>query len=186
MRRRNKKTTGRLPAHTPAITARHLLLPSACLLLSLSAPAATADQHQVAGWVEHVLLYPGPIRIKAKLDTGAKTTSLSVINIKQFSHGGRPWVRFRVYDSAGHPVTLERPLVRTVLIKRHGEPAKPRPVVMMKLCLGTLLKATQVDLENRSNYLYPLLVGRRFLAGDFLVDPGRTLTIRPACTDPRN
>jgi len=181
MRRQHKKNPGVQPAHTPLFASCRLALAAACLLAALAAPAAAADHKQVTGWVEHVLLYPGPIRLKAKMDTGAKTSSLSVISIKHFSRDGRPWVRFRVYNSDGHPITLERPVVRTVLIKRHGEPPKPRPVVMMNLCVGSVLKAAQIDLANRSNYLYPLLVGRRFLAGHFLVDPDRTFTVRPSC-----
>lgn len=185
MRGKHRKVFVRQPPCSALTCYRLLLMAGAWLLLAPAAPAAVSGHKPVAGWVEHVLIYPGPIRLKAKMDTGAKTSSLSVISIRHYSRNGHPWVRFRVYNSNGRPITLERPLVRTVLIKRHGEAPKPRPVVMLKLCLGSVLSETQVDLANRKNYLYPLLVGRRYLAGRFLVDPSRMFAASPGCNRSR-
>lgn len=151
------------------------------LLLGLAPAVAAAGGKQAVGWVEQAELLPGPVPLKAKLDTGAKTSSLRVTRIKRFTHNGHPWIRFTLTDATGKAVTLQRPQVRTVLIKRHGSAPKPRPVVMINVCVGSVFKRAQVDLTTRGDFIYPLLVGRRFLSGHFIVDPGRTFVTRPHC-----
>lgn len=165
-----------------AIARRLFLAASAVLALGLFTGRALAAGPQIVGWVEVVQLHADrTITLKAKMDSGAKTSSLAVTDLQRFSRGGRPWVRFRIQASNGAKVTIERPVLRTVRIKRHGRASKARPVVVMGLCVGSVFKRTQIDLADRGNYLYPLLVGRRFLQGDFLIDPGRTLTVAPHC-----
>ena len=48
-----------------------------------------------------------------------------------------------------------------------------RPVVAIKICLGSTVKEVEVNLVDRSGFGYPILIGRSFLAGDFLVDASR-------------
>ncbi len=151
------------------------------LALVLLPAAALAAGPQVVGWVEQVTLYPGAVTLKAKIDSGAETTSLDVEHVVHFRRNGSPWVRFELSVGIGRRVVLERPEVRSVQIKRHGSPSQPRPVVMLELCLDSVLKQTEVNLTDRAGFIYPLLVGRRFLQGDFLIDPGHTFTSKPAC-----
>lgn len=149
--------------------------------LGLPAPAAAAQGKHVVGWIERARVDPGGIVLKAKMDTGAKTTSLNVARLERFSRDGRPWVRFELTRSDGKVIAMERPQVRTARIKRHGAPPRLQAVVMLGLCLDSVYKQTEVSLADRTGFNYQLLVGREFLGGNFLVDPGRTFVAQPSC-----
>lgn len=146
-------------------------------------PTALARDRHIVGWVEHaqIRMAGRSIALKAKMDSGAKTSSLSVTHLQRFSRDGHPWVRFDVSDGPGASVTFERPVIRQVRIKRHDAAAKSRPVVILGICLDSVYKEAQIDLADRANFLYPLLIGRRFLQGDFLIDPGRTFVSNTPC-----
>jgi hypothetical protein len=53
-----------------------------------------SDDLRVAGWVERVSIFPGNLKIKAKLDTGARNSSLNATDIDAFERNGAKWVRF--------------------------------------------------------------------------------------------
>lgn len=133
------------------------------------------------GWVENVLVLPEKLTLKAKLDTGAATTSIDASDITRFEQHGRPWVRFAITDQRGHAAVLERPVVRTVKVKRSGLEDEDRPVVLLALCLGGEFRDVAVTLSDRSNLLYTLLIGRSAMAGRFLVNSSRKFTAKQGC-----
>lgn len=148
---------------------------------ALAAVSNTAQTPAVFGWVEWIYIEPHHIHVKAKLDSGAKTSSLSAVDIKRFKRDGDIWMRFRVPISAGDGGTgqpqlieMERKLEREVLIKRHGGGPSRRPVVEIDVCLGERLITTPVTLTDRSRFNYPLLLGRSALRGQVLLDAGQT------------
>lgn len=160
-------------------------------LLWLSAPCAAAptDSNKVmAGWLEPVYLSELPQhRIKAKLDTGAKTSSINARDIESFTRNGKPWVRFELVlkgiRGKTRTIALERPRLRSVLIKEHnGKPGK-RPVVTLELCFSGTPHQIEFTLADRSEFNYPVLLGRRFLAGIAVVDPQATYVTEPDCTE---
>jgi hypothetical protein len=135
-------------------------------------------QPAVVGWVEYVRLCPGSALMKAKLDVGALTSSLDVRELQRFQKQGQEWVRF-TYLAGARSVTVERPLVRNAQIKRHGGGAVERPVVLLTIQLGDFRQETEVNLADRQNFIYPLLLGRQFLKeARVTVDSGRTFTCR--------
>jgi hypothetical protein len=148
----------------------------------LSAAASLpAQAAAVFGWVEWAYIEPHHIHVKAKLDSGAKTSSLSAINIERFERDGAIWMRFHVPISASDGGTekpqlieMERKLEREVLIKRHGSGPARRPVVVINVCLGEQSFDTPVTLTDRSRFNYPLLLGRSALRGRVLLDAGQT------------
>ena len=148
----------------------------AVLLFTLPAEAG-----EVAGWLEPARLEPEGIWVSAKLDTGADRSSLGAADIQIFSEDGRDRVLFRPQSPDLGATLIERPLVGMANIKRHGAPAEIRPVIRLRFCLAGLSKEIDVNLADRSNYEQPLLIGRNFLAGDFLVDPAVTFTTEPRC-----
>ena len=76
-------------------------------------------------------------------------------------------------------ITVERPLVRNSLIKKHGGGFRERPVVRLAIQLGDFCQETEVNLSDRQNFLYPLLLGRQFLqAAQVTVDSNRTFACR--------
>lgn len=132
------------------------------------------DLKRVSGWVEKVAIGNPPIVVDAKIDTGAKHSSLHAVEYHVFSKEGDEWVRFTVKDKTGNDRRLELPLLRYTKIKQKNKQlGQARPVVKLDLCLGNKSKEVEVNLVDRSNFDYPLLVGRSFLQGNFLVDVDR-------------
>lgn len=156
---------------------------AACLLAAFAAPSGAGGTY---GWVEFAELYLDgqPIRVKAKLDTGAKISSLDATDIAPFERDGKRWVRFRPSRSGAEQASLvEQPIARYVRIKRHNGSHDRRPVIRLPLCLGDELRTVEVNLTDRGNFIYPLLLGRKALAGLAVVDPARTFVRAPRCDD---
>jgi hypothetical protein len=155
----------------------------AVLALGLPPDAGAAERSKtIFGYVERVIISDKGFSLKARLDTGAQTSSLDAHNIRRFRRGDSRYVRFDVMDpETGEFVTLERPLVRNVRIRQHTGPAMRRPVVKMWLCLGHEVREVEVNLTPRPEFLYPLLIGRSAMRGAILVDPELTFTARPKC-----
>lgn len=147
--------------------------------LAISPPVAAKHGQQViiAGWLETVVLSPWQIQLKAKLDTGAKTSSIHAENQQRFERDGKPWVRFNLPKGGKKNAKIEiieTPLTREVLIKRHKLPPAVRPVVQLGFCINAHYYETEFTLANRGNFNYPVLLGRRFLKNHILVDAGKT------------
>jgi hypothetical protein len=161
------------------------------LWLSATCHAGAAAPGKVtAGWLETIYLTELPdSETKAKLDTGAETSSINAHNIADITRDGRPWVRFELdlKDRQGkvRTLTLDRPRLRNVLIKeRDGKPGR-RPVVTLEICFSGNLYQAEFTLADRSEFNYPVLLGRRFLAGVAVVDPQSTYLTQPDCSDRR-
>ena len=152
------------------------------LVLVLCLLPGPARAQPAIGWVDTAAIYPGRILVRARMDSGAKTSSLRTDSCQSFERGGDTWIRLRVTDRRGHPHTLERRVVRIAAIKQHSATPTRRPVIRLGLCVGDVYKEVEVTVAARANLNYPLLVGRNFLAGSFLIDSARTYTAKPACS----
>ncbi len=138
----------------------------------------------IVGYVEKVKIYlpSSHIVIKAKIDTGAKTSSLDVNHLVFFSQQGEDWVRFSVTDDDGEPILLSLPVERSTRIRRAGAKRDERPVVKLGLCVGGYFKEGEVNLTEREGMNYPMLIGRRFLSQSFLVDSAhKFVQKKPRC-----
>ena len=94
-----------------------------------------------------------------------------------FERDGRKWVRFIFTDPTKEKsfrVKIEAPLVRVVHIKDPGGKSEPREVVKLGMQIGERKLTGEFTLNNRSNMLAPVLIGRTMLQELGLVDPGRT------------
>jgi hypothetical protein len=153
------------------------------LLAALAlAPAAMAGEKTIMGWIEKVRIYPGNFLVHAKLDSGAEYSSLDAGNLTVFDRDGKPWVRFDLEEKReGKKLTIERPLLRWAPIKRHNQEPQRRPVIKLGLCLGNIYKETEVNLINRKNYQYRMLIGRKFMEGSVIIDPSAKYTVEPQC-----
>jgi hypothetical protein len=159
-----------------------VMLRAAGLLLVLLTGASAAPAKEVVGWIEMTTVYPGAITFEAKLDTGADNTSLNASDIERFEREGDEWVRFRVENEAGESSVLERPIVRIARIKRHYGGQQERPVISLGICIDRIYKEVPVNLVDRTGFKYRLLIGRSYLAGDFLIDSGARHMAQPACS----
>lgn len=123
------------------------------------------------GQVEYADIMPLGLRQKARIDTGAETTSVGAINIEEFERDGRKWVKFGVaLRDSDEVIEFKAPLLRTASIKRHNADNVQRPVVQMRLAIGGLEQTLEVTLADRSDFEFPVLIGRNFLDGRALVD----------------
>jgi hypothetical protein len=152
-------------------------------LLLAGAGSAAAKGPVVLGWLELARLDPDQLVLRGKLDTGAQNSSLHAKDVAELRRGGQPWVRFTVASDEGRTVTLERPVERIASIKRAGADAQKRYVVLLELCVARVAKRVEVNLTDRSDMTYQLLIGRSFLAGAIMVDSSATYTTRPTCVE---
>lgn len=133
---------------------------------------------QVYGWREHVTIKGAPKPLVAKLDTGARTSSIHAEKKEMFERDGKKWMRFVLTDpTAGEDafrLRMEAPLVRVVHIKEPGGESVAREVVMLGIQIGERRLRGEFSLNNRSNMLAPVLIGRMLLQELGVVDPSRT------------
>jgi hypothetical protein len=149
-----------------------------------AAGAATRDL-VILGWVERVHLVDTGITVKAKLDSGAETSSLDARIIKKFRQKGKRWVRFALTDpQSGEEHVLVRERVRTIGVVQHEGSNQVRPTVMLQVCIADRLLDIEVSLIDRSEFSYRLLLGRRALRSFAVIDPGNTNLTQPRCKIP--
>ncbi len=143
-------------------------------------PAARVADKLVIGAVENVYIDPPEQLFKARIDTGAAGTSIHASNITPFERDGRDWVRFDInHPTIETPITVERPLARTVLVKQASADApERRMVIKMTLTLGPLTEQVDVSLSERTTMTYPVLVGRNFLRNLAVVDVSQRLIVK--------
>jgi hypothetical protein len=156
------------------------LLVSAAIVVLAALPVGV-HARQTVGWVEHVLVGQAAVMVKAKIDTGAQTSSLNCDCITADETDGKQWVSFTVIDTKGVRHSLSKPVVRIATIKRHYGEAQKRYVVRLDICLGDTKREVEVTLVDRTGFEYPMLIGRNFMQGDFLVDPSNTYLEKPTC-----
>ncbi len=158
----------------------------ACTALLVCDAVAETTDLKILGWLESAVLIDPGIEIEAKLDTGAETSSLDARIIKKFKKGGKRWVRFAVTDRvSGEEFVLVRRRVRTIGVIQHDGTTQVRPVVKLEICVGGEVLKTEVSLIDRTEFNYPLLLGRSALASFALVDPNNTHLGDPGCRAPK-
>ena len=164
---------------------------SVLALLSLLALPVMAAEPTLYGRYENIKLPEiGGEVLKAKMDTGALTASLSAKDIETFTRDGEDWVRFRLATKGASSKVYEHKIARISKIKTRTEededddaaPTK-RPVVDLEMCLGNVKRTVEVNLTDRSSFNYPLLIGAKALR-EFgaAVNPARRFTAdKPDC-----
>lgn len=117
----------------------------------------------------------GLVAIKAKVDTGARTSSLHAFDIAPAGPAGAPEVRFRVHPLPGRQdveIACRAPLVdRRVVTSSNGE-RELRFIIRASVAMGGRLWPIDISLTNRERMAYRMLLGRQALQDDMLVRPG--------------
>jgi hypothetical protein len=160
-------------------------------LLSLLALPVMAAEPTIYGRYENIKLPEIGETLKAKMDTGAYTASLSAKDIELFTRDGNEWVRFRLATEDASNKVYEHEVSRISKIKDRADedeeeeaPAlSHRPVIDLELCLGDEKRTVEVNLVDRSNFRYPLLVGSKALKKfKAAVNPAKKFTAgTPSC-----
>ncbi|WP_249975744.1 ATP-dependent zinc protease family protein [Vreelandella olivaria] len=151
----------------------------------LFSATAHAEEPEVFGWVENTIIEPWGIAVKAKLDSGALTSSLDARDIEIFDNDGEEWVRFRLKledQASGETFSdeIERPLYREQAVRGAGG-RDERPVVLMDICMGDTVYEEQFSLRDREEMIYPMLLGRRTISHLGLLDVRNTFLQSPEC-----
>ncbi|WP_298036452.1 ATP-dependent zinc protease family protein [uncultured Microbacterium sp.] len=138
----------------------------------------TSHSNTLTGWREWVSLPDAGIDwIKAKIDTGARTSSLHAFDIEAFEREGEDWVRFRVnpwQNSDADSRIVECPVHDRRSIRSSSGHSEERIVVLLAIRLVGRLVVSEVTLSNRDEMGFRMLIGREALRRGFIVDPARS------------
>ena len=133
----------------------------------------------IVGWREWVALPDlGLPAVKAKVDTGAKTSSLHAFDIETFREGGRERVRFGVHplqENEQLAVWATADVVDERSVTSSSGHEEVRIVIRTSLRLGDLTWPVELTLTDRSRMRLRMLLGREALASRLLVDASRRL-----------
>ncbi|MFT7186294.1 MAG: hypothetical protein ACI84K_001692 [Pseudohongiellaceae bacterium] len=142
----------------------------------------------IAGWVEKISFSDNDLVVKVKLDTGAKTSSIFAKDIKKYKRDGEKWVDFTLVlqdkDEKIHKIPMSAPRARRVRIKNHDGNHDRRIVVEIPFCFDGRSHISEFTLADRSEYIYPVLLGRAFLKEVAVVDPNATFLTKATCKPP--
>ncbi len=137
-----------------------------------------ADKMNIVGWREWVSLPQlGISRIKAKIDTGARSSALHAFDIEIFRRQRTDWVRFRVHPlqrNTRSTVVSEAKLLEYRTVKSSGGHETVRPLILTQLSMLNQTWEIELTLASRDTMGFRMLLGRQALRGHLLVDPGRS------------
>jgi len=163
-----------------------LRVAGAILLLAAGWGNAAMGEKRIVGGAEWVVFLASGHRVLAKVDTGADTSSLDAAGIQRIGEGTGELkkgdlIRFLTRSPEGQRRELQGRIVRFARIKRKGAPSKRRPIVEMDICFAGQKLKTEITLEDRHNFKFPMLVGRNVLKEGFVVDVSRKELSKGIC-----
>ena len=146
-----------------------------------------ADNPLILGWRERVALPQfGIASLKAKLDSGARSSALHVETLEEFPRDGATWLRFALRvgrRNVRHAQCEARAHDRRAVTDSGGKVGERWFIVTDIALAGVVLRA-EVSLTDRRGMLFPMLLGRTALAGRFVIDPALSYTlVRPTPPD---
>jgi hypothetical protein len=138
------------------------------------------------GWKEYLDLPElGISRLKAKVDTGARTSTLHVdsISVLDVLPDGTELVELTISPSRRRPdrkVTARVRVLRRIRVRDSGGHPEVRPVIETEMVLGAVRRRILVTLTDRSGMLFRMILGRKALEGEFQVDVSARYLLKPA------
>lgn len=145
------------------------------MILIKTATGAKRINRRIVGWREWVSLpVLGIELIKAKFDTGAKTSALHAWNQEVYVVDGRRWVRFDAHPvrkDDGTKVSCVAPLADCRWVTNSGGSRERRNVIITSLSVGNKTWNIELTLANRDQMGFRMLVGREAMRGRLIVDP---------------
>lgn len=129
----------------------------------------------VVGWRETLSLPSlGIDTINAKVDTGARTSSLHAFKYEEFRKNNTAWLRFWLHplqDNTDFIQTCEAEIVDRRAVKNSGGIPETRYVIKADMTLGGQTWPIEITIANRDNMAYRMLLGRTAMHGRIIVDP---------------
>jgi len=131
---------------------------------------------EVIGWREWVALPElGVARIKAKVDTGARSSSLHAFDLENFRRDGEDWVRFGIHPvqrNSRVTIEAEAAVLEYRSVRSSSGKATRRPVILTQLELLGQSWKVELTLANRDEMGFRMLLGREAFRNRFMVDAG--------------
>lgn len=149
---------------------KHLLPLSQSVIGVQRRAYSEALNKQVLGRLERVHFVGNGFSVRARVDTGAQTSSLHAINIEEKEIGGNQYVQFDTFDDDGNRYSLLKRVKREALVRSTSGDANRRFVIEMAVKIGAQTHHVQVNLSDRSELENRFLVGRNLLMGNYIVD----------------
>ncbi|WP_035994398.1 ATP-dependent zinc protease [Leptolyngbya sp. KIOST-1] len=132
----------------------------------------------IIGWREWVALPGlGVPAIKAKIDTGARSSALHAFDVERFEQAGRAMVRFQAHPlqrNDDYLITAVAVLLEEREVRNSGGQAELRPVIETQVQVGQAVWTIELTLTNRDEMGFRMLLGRQAVRRRYLVDPGRS------------
>ncbi len=132
----------------------------------------------VIGWREWIAMPDlGIDALKAKVDTGARSSALHASDLERAWRDGVPWVRFSLHPLQRHThptVWAEAPVIDERPVRSSSGRSEVRPVILTTVTLGGEAWQVELTLTRRDSMGFRMLLGRQAVRGRFLVDPGRS------------
>lgn len=133
------------------------------------------------GWREWLALPDlGIAAIKAKADTGARSSALHVERQEEFERDGERWVRFTVVPASRRrqqPLVCESRVIDERTVTDSSGDRKKRLFIRTRVRLGADDWEIEMNLTNRRGMLFPMLLGRTAMAGRVEIDPGQSFLL---------
>jgi hypothetical protein len=130
------------------------------------------------GWREWVLLPDlAPVPVKAKIDTGARTSVLHAFRLALRTQSGEVWADFEVHPvqrSQARSATVSHPVSGFRRVRSSSGHLERRPVIRTPVCIGPHRFEIDVTLTSRDEMGFRMLLGRAAVRRRFWVDPGRS------------
>jgi predicted deacylase len=150
------------------------------------ATSRDVPQEMRVGWVERIALpLLGIARLKAKIDTGARTSALHVSKMRTVGTSAgphhRPILELTIPHGASggkRAVVVRAPIREYVQVKDTSGRSERRPVIETTFRLGNVERRIRVTLTDRADMLFPMLIGRTALGPGVIVDPARRYLVR--------
>ena len=146
-------------------------------------PHAKVDHPLVIGWKEYVEFPEWGIRsVKAKIDTGARTSALDVVSYELRQGDGQELMaELRLALDHKHPQRLtvvQAPVLRMVVVSKSSAMREQRPLIEATVRLGPVTKLVPLTITNRSGMRFRMILGRKALEGDFVIDVSQKYLLR--------
>ena len=130
------------------------------------------------GWREWVLLPDlSPVPLKAKIDTGARTSTLHAFGLSVYARDGEPWVDFEIHPiqrSKAQSSLVSYPITSFKQVRSSTGHSERRPLIRTRFQIGQHEFDIDVTLTSRDEMGFRMLLGRSAVRRRFWVDPGRS------------